>query len=422
LQLRVIAICVVVHYEKSLSLLILIGSNVRIDIDIEDKQGEPEFLTSWKVLSGYRVIIGRSCGMRKILLGLCILLLASVTLMPHASAAATGQEVLPPSTSTWEASFDWRPVVINTGSSFMMWYSGEANNQVDQIGLATSKDGISWSRYGQQPVLSIGASGQWDSGSVNEAWVIQDGGGYKMWYGGQTYDTQNQTLFTWEIGYATSPDGINWTKYSGNPVFTPGVSGSWDDKYVHRPIIVTTGSSYTMYYRGENSKQVAQVGIATSTDGIHWTRKGTISPIPNGTWDANWNSLYSVTATSGGYLMAYEGASTSTSLNYNIGFASSADGMNSTPYAMNPVIAPNIAGIAFDSQGVGDPMVITVGNQYYVYYDGWTAAVTGLGLAILPISQFPVPEFASPEILTAAVMLMSAALLLSRRRLNLSCL
>lgn len=353
-------------------------------------------------------------------MGLCILLLTSVTLMPHASASVTGQEVLPPSTNTWEASFDWRPVVIHTGSSFMMWYSGEANNGVDQIGLATSNDGISWSRYGQQPVLSIGAPGQWDSGSVNQAWVIQESGGYKMWYGGQTYDIQNQTLFTWEIGYATSPDGINWTKYPGNPIFTPGVNGSWDGKYVYLPIIVKTGSNYTMYYRGENSKQVAQTGVATSTDGIHWTREGLMPPIPKGTWDANWNSLYSVTATYGGYLMAYSGNSTQASNHYYIGFASSTDGINSAPYASNPVVAPNLGGIAFDSQGISDPMVISVGNQYYVYYEGWTPSVSGLGVAILPISQFPVPEFVSPGLLTAAVMLVSAALLLLRRRLNLS--
>lgn len=134
----------------------------------------------------------------------------------------------------------------------------------------------------------------------------------------------------------------------------------------------------------------------------------------------NWHSLYSVTATAGGYLMAYYGNSTQASNHYYIGFASSTDGINSTPYSSNPVVTPNIGGISFDSQGIGDPMVITVGNQYYVYYDGWTPSVSGLGVAILPISQFPVPEFASPEILTAAVMLMSAALLFSRRRINLS--
>ena len=368
--------------------------------------------------------IGWSRRMRTILLGLCILLFTTVTL-PHASAAATGQEVLGPSSNPWEASYIWRPVVIDTGSGFMMWYSGEANNGVDNIGLATSKDGMSWSRYLQNPVLRIGSAGQWDVGSVNEPWVIQDGGQYKMWYSGQTYTgtfPSNYTILTWSIGYATSPDGIHWVKYPANPIFTPGPSGSWDDYETHRPIILTIGSSYVMYYHGVNHQGVSQTGIATSTDGISWTRKGMMPPIPKGKWDAGYAStqLSSVTVAPDGYLLAYYGWENQQTTHSQIGFASSTDGTSSTPYPNNPVIAPEISGIAFDSGGVEYPMVITVGDNYYVYYAGFASAGESVGLAILPTSQFPIPEFASPELLTIAVMLTSGTLLLSRRRLNIS--
>lgn len=358
-------------------------------------------------------------------MGLCILLFATVSLMPHAGAAVTGQEILSPSSSEpWESVFIWRPVVIYNGSTFMMWYSGEDNRQVDNIGLATSKDGMSWSRYSHNPVLKTdfySQWGQWDDGSVAEAWVIQEGGQYKMWYSGQHFNASTGSNNpTYSIGYATSTDGIHWTKYPTNPIFTPGAPGAWDDKLVNNPIVITIGSSYVMYYNAVGEQGVGQTGIATSADGIHWTRKGMMPPIPKGTWDANSNSLASVTVTPGGYLMAYYGRSTQQSTHWEIGFASSTDGTTSTPYPNNPVLAPDIGAIAFDNEGMVDPMVIMVGGNYYVYYNGFSSAVEGLGLAILPTSQFPVPEFTSPELLTIAVMITSATLLLSRRHLNIS--
>ncbi len=62
------------------------------------------------------------------------------------------------------------------------------------------------------PVLGVGQEGSWDDAAVNYPSVIVDGSNYKMWYGG--YDGTN-----FRIGYATSPDGINWTKADDvNPV------------------------------------------------------------------------------------------------------------------------------------------------------------------------------------------------------------
>lgn len=275
-------------------------------------------------------------------LALCVgvLLLTTMALMPTTHAVA-GQQILPPTSNTWEAAIDWRPVVINPGSSFMMWYSGEGDSGVDNIGLATSNDGISWTRYSQNPVLQVGYSGQWDSGSVNEAWVIQQGGQYKMWYSGQRYNTMTHKILAYSIGYATSPDGINWAKYSGNPVFTVGTSGSWDDKYVWRPIVISTGSSYNMYYEGEGTNGYDAVGMATSPDGINWTRGQSIS-LPKETWDAFNYELTSVTAVIGGYVMAYDGWASKSTSNVvmgdrrQIGFATSTDGISSTSAFNNP--------------------------------------------------------------------------------------
>jgi len=66
-----------------------------------------------------------------------------------------------------------------------------------------------------------------------------------MWYGG--YNGTN-----YQIGYATSSDGISWTKYGANPVLRLSSSG-WDNAYVRDPsVIKETDGTYKMWYNGYN--------------------------------------------------------------------------------------------------------------------------------------------------------------------------
>ena len=75
--------------------------------------------------------------------------------------------------------------------------------------------------------------------------VIKEGGVlgsvYKMWYRGCNEGYENCA-----IGYATSPDGVNWTKPRGNPVLT-GDPGEWDEGFLAYPAVIVNGSSYSDY-------------------------------------------------------------------------------------------------------------------------------------------------------------------------------
>ena len=108
-----------------------------------------------------------------------------------------------------------------------MWYAGNYHAGWGdwEIGHATSPDGITWTKNTANPVLQRGTSGSWEDLSVSAPWVIYNGLSYQMWYGGA--DGTNI-----RIGYATSPDGVTWTKYGGNPVLDLGPSGEWDDHFV----------------------------------------------------------------------------------------------------------------------------------------------------------------------------------------------
>lgn len=317
----------------------------------------------------------------------------------HAQTAMRGQIVLDVG-STWDGNRVFRPSVIYDGSSFMMWYSGGSGG-VHNIGLATSSDGITWARYASDPnfapnpVLTVGSSGNWDSDSVDESWVIKEGGQYKMWYSGQHWNPDG-SIQTWTIGYATSPDGIHWTKYSGNPVLTPGTSGSFDDKYVWRPIVVQTSSGYLMYYRGASQTGTeAKAGLATSSDGTHWTRTVVLS-MPSGSsgWDAYSRqtgalNLGGVTKSGETYIMSYTSIKNQDSPQ-EIGFANSEDGTNWIPYPQNPVITYGSSG--WDKAGVTRPMTVIVGDRYYVYYDAFENGSPNfvpdrIALAIVPLSM-----------------------------------
>jgi len=75
---------------------------------------------------------------------------------------------------------------------------------------------------GSQPVV-----GDWDGKEVRKAAVINDGVEYKMWFDGVNLLSEAQ------VGLATSADGIAWTKSPGNPVLSPGTPGVWGDPVVH---------------------------------------------------------------------------------------------------------------------------------------------------------------------------------------------
>jgi hypothetical protein len=109
--------------------------------------------------------------------------------------------------------------------------------------------------------------------------VLYDGSIYKMWYEGYDYT----------IRYATSPDGVSWTEYGSNPVLVQGSSGSWDGMFVSTPSVVFNGSHYIMSYSGYRDSMFSRtIGIAYSPDGVNWA-KNVNNPVVNvgplGSWE-----------------------------------------------------------------------------------------------------------------------------------------
>jgi hypothetical protein len=150
------------------------------------------------------------------------------------------------------------------------------------IGYATSSDGLTWKRQSDKPVLS--AEAPWEKVAVMCPHVEWNAKAkrYEMWYsGGEQYEPN-------AIGFATSPDGLTWTKYPQNPIFSADKEIQWEHHKVAGCQIVKHRDWYLMFYIGYENDNLARIGVARSKDGItNWERlpaNPIISP-DKGAWD-----------------------------------------------------------------------------------------------------------------------------------------
>jgi len=227
-------------------------------------------------------------------------------------------------------------------------------------------------KYEHNPVLNPGSGSSWDYKAVCGASVIFDDNVYKMWYNG-LYQT------TYHIGYATSPDGINWSKAdSMNPVLDVGPSGSWDDEKIGYPCVLFDGATYKMWYQGSGGGSY-RIGYATSTDGISWTKHD--NPVLEigsaGSWDDVSVILPKVVFSDGEYIMLYSGYGGD---NFKIGCARSTDGITWTKEDDNPVLS---ASQPWEAGNVFSGSILLINNKFMMWYltdtqTGYATSTNGL--------------------------------------------
>ena len=234
----------------------------------------------------------------------------------------------------WDETKVGQVSVLKNGSLYQMWFVGWSGS-IGQVGYATSANGVDWTKYAGDPVLTVDA-GAWDETEVGGPRVVFDGSTYHLWYHGFTGGCCDS------IGYATSPDGINWTKHPSNPVFGPGPSGDWDDGVIYATDVLTDGGQLHMWYTGVRAGGVScGIGYVTSTDGVTWNRflaGPVLEEGAPGEWDENYVSWPAVVKTDGLIHMWYRGTG---SAGGALGYATSPDGISWTKSPSNPVFRPS---------------------------------------------------------------------------------
>ena len=205
----------------------------------------------------------------------------------------------------WDQHMETNTVVHHDGQ-FWMWYLGYPctapegeNGRHKCIGLATSTDGVAWSRHpnpvltpeldfeqpyqycedGTKSVAECPEELVYWNGGLQEPSVLWDESAalFRMWYAGTTTEIitqkKNGEMVTGltkisKLGYATSSDGINWERRV-EPVFEwdPAFAGEFPPFPIHTNVTRDPGAGFHLFYLGN-----ATLHHAYSADGLEWTR------------------------------------------------------------------------------------------------------------------------------------------------------
>jgi hypothetical protein len=157
----------------------------------------------------------------------------------------------------------YNPSASNSGTdwTFTLYYDGTTGG-TESIGLAFSSDGITWTGYdgtgdGKADAVLTGTfnAGDWDYNYVSRATVIKyANGSYEMWYSGGNNAMHDG------IGFATSTDGITWTRRARIFYKTDGVT--WRANRTYCPMVIRQFGIYKMWYAGRSASGQYAIGYA----------------------------------------------------------------------------------------------------------------------------------------------------------------
>ena len=200
--------------------------------------------------------------------------------------------------------------------------------------------------YDKNPVFTAEPA-KWDSKIRERGWILREDGIWKMWYTGYAKDEE-----THKLGYATSLDGIHWTRHPRNPLYK--------DHWVEDMMIVKHDGKYIMFAEGLNDR----AHMLVSKNGLDWERLGLLDirlknghPIPDGpygtptAWCENDN-----------WYLFYERN------DLGIWLAKSNDLKVWTNVQDEPVLSPGPAD--YDRDLVALNQIIRHKDRYYAYYHG----------------------------------------------------
>ncbi len=270
-------------------------------------------------------------------------------------------------TQPWSRVTLYSPHVIRVGDKYRMWYIGNstATRTPDlEMGLAESDDGIHWTPYKHNPILTL------DDLPWGTFWqtpfVIFDPDEkiYKMWFVSVTdLKTKGKKLTTdgtQQLGYATSKDGIAWNIHP-QPIF----------EYGRRPCVIKEGKNrYRMWMNSGPLKNGKRSGLFryiyefTSTDGLDWTQAKKPSIQPAG--DQRSVVYPFVVHEAGRYYMWH--ASHTPNGHTEIFCDESPDGSTWTTHHQKAAFAASRDVKLFDGRYTSTPCVLVEKDRYLLYY------------------------------------------------------
>ncbi len=144
--------------------------------------------------------------------------------------------------------------LVGTLAGFL-WLVAIAAGRADQPFPA---EFVEFTPHPQNPLFAGSGTDTWDHKIRERGWILREGQRWHLWYTGY----RDQRAAIRQLGYATSNDGIRWTRHPDNPIF--------DDAWVEDMQVVKHQGTYYMVAEGRND--IAH--MLTSPNGIDWTPLG----------------------------------------------------------------------------------------------------------------------------------------------------
>lgn len=157
----------------------------------------------------------------------------------------------------WEKRAIMNPDVMwdEENQEYKMWYSAGEQYEPNAIGHATSKDGIHWIKYEQNPVFQANPENTWEQHKSAGCHVEKIDGWYVIFYIGYFDEDYAQ------IGIARSKDGVsNWERHPENPIIAPTPDG-FDGEACYKPYTIFDGEKWMLWYNGRVGT-MEQIGVA----------------------------------------------------------------------------------------------------------------------------------------------------------------
>lgn len=208
------------------------------------------------------------------LTGWLVLLALASTLLAQGGSVfsewrrASGDPIIAPRGEGWESAGTFNPAVVQHAGKFVMLYRAQDAKGTSRLGYADSADGIHFERRAE-PVLSPEADYEKDGGVEDPRLVFIDDTFYLTYTGYNKKDAQ--------LCLATSKDLIHWERKG---VILPAYKGNWNVGWTKSGAIVPEriAGKYWMYFLGTTAEKTDEMGLAWSTDLVHWT-EATKTPV-----------------------------------------------------------------------------------------------------------------------------------------------
>ncbi|MCC7408374.1 MAG: Ig-like domain-containing protein, partial [Phycisphaeraceae bacterium] len=272
---------------------------------------------------------------------------------------------------------DYTPCsILKKGDTYYLYYVGSDNyiSQLDNIGpgnrfvgVATSTDGVNWTKYASNPVLTWSVAGNPEEGVPAAGFFFDTNGDFLTYYSASHAATATTPQVWSDIRVARSTEGYNFTDEGLIAAYNnPAIWGYGDE--LHPVQGYTNGSEYYAFYIPNGTLQTSRLGALWGSTADNLSNDGPVinsEPVPLVRGAA---SIVPLDESTLAFFNSYQG-------DIYVRTASAADPVHtmSAPVAVYST-DPGHNGVIY-----ADPAA----NTWFMYYNGWSY----MGMMTAPIGD-----------------------------------